>query len=67
MDIITASDIAYAITLMKNNQHVWTQQFENASNDEKKDEVISQEGQNIEATIHSREGKEAYIWKLDVE
>ena len=38
MDIITASDIAYAITLMKNNQHVWTQQFENACN-EKKDEV----------------------------
>ena len=25
---------------MKNNQHVWTQQFENASNDQKKDEVI---------------------------
>ena len=33
MDIITASDIAYAITLVKNNLHVWTQQHENAKNE----------------------------------
>ncbi len=37
MDIITASDIAYAITLVKNNLHVWTQQYENAKNENDKD------------------------------
>jgi len=37
MDIITASDIAYAITLVKNNLHVWTQQHENAKNESDKD------------------------------
>ena len=37
MDIITASDIACAITLVKNNLHVWTQQYENAKNENDKD------------------------------
>ena len=37
MDIITASDIAYAITLVKNNLHVWTQQYENAKNEKDKE------------------------------
>ena len=35
MDIITASDVAYTITLMENNHHVWTQQFENSTIDNK--------------------------------
>ena len=39
MDIITASDIAYAITLVKNNLHVWTQQYENAKNENDKDKT----------------------------
>ena len=39
MDIITASDIAYMITLIKNSQHVWTQQLENAGKDRKEEEV----------------------------
>ena len=37
MDIITASDIAYAITLVKNNLHIWTQQYENAKNEKDKE------------------------------
>ena len=33
VDIITTSDITYAITLIKNNHHVWTQQYEIAGQD----------------------------------
>lgn len=34
MDIITASDIAYTITLVKNGELVWLQQIENAKIDD---------------------------------
>ena len=53
MDIITASDIAYAITLMKNNYHVWTQQYTNAKENEKVNDKDAEAGpkKKVKATL----------------
>jgi hypothetical protein len=60
MDIITASDIACAITLVKNNLHVWTQQYENAKNQNDKDknnEVSNKKVKTLKPLFTAGKGK----------
>ena len=62
MDIITTSDIAYTISLIKNSREVWMEQIHNVGVKNANDEMDgggthggeTQEDQKIKATVHFR-------------